>query len=159
MSRNRGGGASRRSGDMASGISCLRMEGLPVPDHTTLSRRARTWKPSARGNDRQHVADGPVHVLVDSTGLKIYGAGKWLEEKHGAKSRRGWRKLHREWEKGGVQAARANLPCLSRPSATAARTFNTRWAPTGDQRICRFLFIRAFTRLLAALSAGELDIG
>lgn len=30
----------------------------------------------------------------DSTGLKIYGAGQWLEEKHGAKSRRGWRKLH-----------------------------------------------------------------
>lgn len=67
---------------------------LAVPDHTTLSRRARTWKPSARSNDRQHVADGPIHVLVDSTGLKIYGTGQWLEEKHGAKSRRGWRKLH-----------------------------------------------------------------
>ena len=67
---------------------------LPVPDHTTLSRRARTWKPTARGNDQQHVADGPIHVLVDSTGLKIYGTGQWLEEKHGTKSRRGWRKLH-----------------------------------------------------------------
>jgi hypothetical protein len=67
---------------------------LAVPDHTTLSRRARTWKPSARGNDRQHVADGPIHVLVDSTGLNIYDAGQWLEQKHGAKSRRGWRKLH-----------------------------------------------------------------
>lgn len=67
---------------------------LPVPDHTTLSRRAKTWKPSARSSDRQHVADGPVHVLIDSTGLKIYGAGQWLEEKHGARSRRSWRKLH-----------------------------------------------------------------
>jgi len=67
---------------------------LPVPDHTTLSRRARTWKPSAGSSGRQPVASGPVHVLVDSTGLKIYGAGQWLEEKHGAKSRRGWRKLH-----------------------------------------------------------------
>ncbi|MDR6903765.1 IS5 family transposase, partial [Rhizobium miluonense] len=37
---------------------------------------------------------GPVHVLIDSTGLKIYGAGQWLEQKHGAKSRRGWCKLH-----------------------------------------------------------------
>jgi hypothetical protein len=76
--------------------SVLDMMGLnmPVPDHTTLSRRARTWKPSARSNDRQHVADGPIHVLVDSTGLKVYGAGQWLEEKHGAKSRRNWRKLH-----------------------------------------------------------------
>lgn len=67
---------------------------LAVPDHTTLSRRARTWKPSARSNHRQHVAGGPVHVLIDSTGLKIYGAGQWVEEKHGTKSRRGWRKLH-----------------------------------------------------------------
>jgi hypothetical protein len=35
-----------------------------------------------------------VHVLVDSTGLEVYGAGQWLEEKHGAKYRRSWRKLH-----------------------------------------------------------------
>ncbi|WP_415926492.1 transposase, partial [Neorhizobium phenanthreniclasticum] len=40
------------------------------------------------------MVDGPVHVLIDSTGLKIYGAGQWLEEKHGVKSRRSWRKLH-----------------------------------------------------------------
>jgi len=32
--------------------------------------------------------------LIDSTGLKVYGAGQWLEAKHGAKSRRKWRKLH-----------------------------------------------------------------
>ena len=31
---------------------------------------------------------------VDSTGLQVYGAGQWLEEKHGVRSRRGWRKLH-----------------------------------------------------------------
>jgi hypothetical protein len=31
---------------------------------------------------------------VDSTGLKLYGAGEWLVEKHGAKMRRSWRKLH-----------------------------------------------------------------
>lgn len=76
--------------------SVLDMMGLdlPVPDHTTLSRRARTWKLSGKSKDRQQMADGPIHVLVDSTGLKIYGAGQWLEEKHGSKSRRGWRKLH-----------------------------------------------------------------
>lgn len=38
--------------------------------------------------------DEPVHVLIDSTGLKVYGVGQCLEEKHGARSRRGWRKLH-----------------------------------------------------------------
>lgn len=39
-------------------------------------------------------AGQPAHVLIDSTGLKVYGAGEWLQEKHGQKSRRGWRKLH-----------------------------------------------------------------
>jgi hypothetical protein len=37
---------------------------------------------------------GPVHILIDSTGLEVHGAGQWLAEKHGAKSRRRWRKLH-----------------------------------------------------------------
>jgi len=35
-----------------------------------------------------------MHLLVDSTGLKLYGAGEWLLEKHGTKTRRSWRKLH-----------------------------------------------------------------
>ena len=33
----------------------------------------------------------PLHLLVDSTGLKLCGAGEWLVEKHGAKTRRSWR--------------------------------------------------------------------
>jgi hypothetical protein len=63
---------------------------LPVPDHTTLSRRARTLAvaPQAR------TAGGPVHLLVDSTGVKLSGPGEWLVEKHGTKRRRAWRKLH-----------------------------------------------------------------
>jgi transposase len=35
-----------------------------------------------------------LHLLVDSTGLKIYGEGEWLDQKHGIRSRRRWRKLH-----------------------------------------------------------------
>ena len=35
-----------------------------------------------------------MHLLVDATGLKLYGPGEWLAEKHGARTRRGWRKLH-----------------------------------------------------------------
>lgn len=76
-------------------LSLLDLMGLdlPVPDHTTLSRRAQIWEPSAR-QKRRAEEDGPLHVLVDSTGLKVYGAGQWLEDKHGARSRRNWRKLH-----------------------------------------------------------------
>ena len=36
----------------------------------------------------------PVHVVTNSTGLKVYGAGAWQREKHGERGRRTWRKLH-----------------------------------------------------------------
>jgi hypothetical protein len=39
-------------------------------------------------------ASGPMTVVIDSTGLKVFGAGEWHLEKHGGKSRRTWRKLH-----------------------------------------------------------------
>jgi hypothetical protein len=35
-----------------------------------------------------------MHLIVDSTGLKLCGAGEWLTEKHGTRTRRSWRKLH-----------------------------------------------------------------
>ncbi|MBP2450024.1 hypothetical protein JOH51_007532 [Rhizobium leguminosarum] len=85
----------RQSEGFLSSVLALMGLDLPAPDHTTLSRRARTWSPPARrSNCQPALSDGPLHVLVDSTGLKIYGAGQWLEERHGAKSHRGWRKLH-----------------------------------------------------------------
>ena len=37
---------------------------------------------------------GPMHVVIDSTGLKVYGAGEWHQAKHGGRDRRSWRKLH-----------------------------------------------------------------
>jgi hypothetical protein len=72
--------------------SVLSLMGLTIstPDHTTVSRRAVTL-PVIQATSVPH---GPLHVLIDSTGLQVYGAGQWLEAKHGAKSRRKWRKLH-----------------------------------------------------------------
>jgi len=64
---------------------------LAVPDHSTLCRRAETLEVT-RPRPRR---DGePMHLLVDSTGLKLCGSGEWLLEKHGTKTRRSWRKLH-----------------------------------------------------------------
>src|SRR5687767_7173637 len=40
------------------------------------------------------VSGGPIHLLVDSSGLKLSGPGEWLAEKHGTSKRRSWRKLH-----------------------------------------------------------------
>jgi hypothetical protein len=63
---------------------------LAVPDHSTLSRRAETLAvPNLSPNSRR-----PVHLLVDSTGLRLCGPGEWLVEKHGTRRRRSWRKLH-----------------------------------------------------------------
>lgn len=80
-------------GLLASVLQLMGLD-LAVPDHTTLSRRASTSRLSDRRQGCRFPGDGPIHVLIDSTGLEIYGAGQWLEEKHGARSRRRWRKLH-----------------------------------------------------------------
>jgi hypothetical protein len=72
--------------------SILRLLGidLAIPDHSTLSRRAETLE----GPIPCRSSRGPVHLLVDSTGLQLCGPGEWLIEKHGTKRRRSWRKLH-----------------------------------------------------------------
>jgi Transposase DDE domain len=73
--------------------SVLRLLGLElaVPDHSTLSRRAEALEVPRPRPD----GDGePVHLLVDSTGLKLCGPGEWLAEKHGTRKRRSWKKLH-----------------------------------------------------------------
>jgi len=67
---------------------------LRVPDHTTLSRRAATLDVPRPGNAGAGAGSEPLHLLVDSTGLKLCGKGEWLLEKHGRATRRSWRMLH-----------------------------------------------------------------
>ena len=63
---------------------------LAVPDHTTLSRRACGLPTqNCQGSNA-----GELHLIVDSTGLKLRGAGEWLFEKHRTMKRRAWRKFH-----------------------------------------------------------------
>ena len=71
---------------------------LSVPDHTTLSRRSqhlrRRLRPVPPGEG--------LHLVLDSTGLSIVGAGEWAAATHGGCGRRGWRKLHRGVDQSGV---------------------------------------------------------
>ena len=68
---------------------------LAVPTFSTLSRRAETVDvPRLRPCSNHNADREPLHLLVDSTGLKLCGAGEWLVEKHGTRKRRAWRKLH-----------------------------------------------------------------
>jgi transposase len=63
---------------------------LAVPDHSTLSRRMGQLE-----IDLPVVpATGARHVVVDSTGVKVYGEGEWKTRQHGVSKRRTWRKLH-----------------------------------------------------------------
>jgi hypothetical protein len=65
---------------------------IAVPDFSTLSRRGKGLILSARPRS---TSGKPVHLDVDGTGLKIFGEGEWLEEKHKTKrKRRSWRKLY-----------------------------------------------------------------
>ena len=76
-------------GFVSSLLELLRLD-LPVPDYSTISRRqsslatSLTVSPSSR----------PRHVVVDATGLRVYGSGEWHVRKHRHGRRRAWRKLH-----------------------------------------------------------------
>jgi hypothetical protein len=76
-------------GMLCSIIQMLGLD-LPVPDHTTLARRSARLSLTTTLKKPK----GPVTVVIDSSGLKIFGAGEWLHEKHGGKPRRSWRRLH-----------------------------------------------------------------
>ncbi len=64
--------------------------GLAVPNFSTVSRRSAKLPSISVGR----LPTGPLHVVIDSTGLKVFGASQWMAEKHGHRSRRCWRKLH-----------------------------------------------------------------
>ena len=61
-----------------------------VPDHSHMSRRAKGLTVQIPCKNRK----GPSHIVVDSTGLKIYGEGEWKVRKHGSSKRRRWIKVH-----------------------------------------------------------------
>jgi hypothetical protein len=71
--------------------SVLRLLGAesPAPHYSTLSRRAASLEVKL-----PRLSKGPLHLAVDSTGLKLYGEGEWKVRLHGKEKRRTWRKLH-----------------------------------------------------------------
>ena len=75
---------------------------LPVPDHSTLSKRSKALKVKLPKKMR-----GRLSIVMDSTGMKIYGEGEWKVRTHGKSKRRTWRKLHigADPDSGEIQAA------------------------------------------------------
>jgi hypothetical protein len=74
---------------------------LPVPDHSTLSKRGKGLQVKLPKKSSQS-----LNIVMDSTGLKIYGEGEWKVRQHGVSKRRTWRKLHlgANPEDGEIQA-------------------------------------------------------
>ena len=74
---------------------------LPVPDHSTLSKRGKELKVNLPKKTSQN-----LNIVMDSTGLKIYGEGEWKVRMHGVSKRRTWLKLHvgANPEDGEIQA-------------------------------------------------------
>jgi hypothetical protein len=85
------GPGGRPKGCCARSLPRLGLD-IGIPDHTTFSRCSPGLSLAKALALAQR--SGPVHVVTDSTGLKVYGAGAWLAERHGERGRRTWRKLH-----------------------------------------------------------------
>ena len=79
----------RASEGLARSLFGLMQVDLTVPDYTTLCRRAATVRVTLPKR-----ATGPLHLILDSTGLKVYGEGEWKVRQHGYSKRRTWLKLH-----------------------------------------------------------------
>jgi transposase len=100
-------------GFLRSVLSLMALE-LEAPDHTTLSRRSQQLKIDLRLTG----TEGPLHLLVDSTGLSIIGEGEWAAVKHGGHGKRAWKKLHLGVDRSGTIVAEV----LTNGNADDART-------------------------------------
>ena len=76
---------------------------LRSPDHTTLSRRGQHLDRRLRGGPRR----AGLHLIIDSTGRSIAGAGEWATAQHGGRGTRGWKKLPVGVDHTGVIVAHA----------------------------------------------------
>ena len=74
---------------------------LDVPDHTTLSRR--TAGLDVRLKHRDH--SRPLDLVIDATGVGVFGEGEWAAAKWGGRGKRGWKKLHLAVDQDGVIVA------------------------------------------------------
>src|SRR3712207_85944 len=82
----------RQTEGLLRSLATLLGVGIGIPDHTTFARRSPGLSLAAALAQAQRT--GPVHVVIDATGLKVHGAGEWLVEAHGGRGRPTWRNLH-----------------------------------------------------------------
>lgn len=62
-----------------------------APDYSTLSKRKKTLPVTIR---TRPMSNEPLHLVADSSGIKVYGEGEWKVRQHGISKRRTWKKIH-----------------------------------------------------------------
>ena len=93
----------RQTEGFVRSILTVMRAGLDAPDHTTLSRRSQML--DVAGHDVP--ARGPLHLIVDSTGLSVVGEGEWAAATHGGRGNRGWKTLHLGVDRASLIVAHA----------------------------------------------------
>ncbi|MDP3980924.1 MAG: IS5 family transposase [Chlamydiota bacterium] len=85
--------ALRQTEGLVESIMEILQLALEVPDYTVLCRRAKALKISSVLVRKINKGE-PLHIVMDSTGLKVYGEGEWKVRQHGCSKHRTWRKIH-----------------------------------------------------------------
>jgi hypothetical protein len=87
---------------------------LEVPDDSTLSRRGKTLKIKLK--TKLHL--GRIDLMIDSTGLSVFGEGQWAAAEHGKRGFQGWKKLQLGADDNGIIVAET----LTGPNVDDAKT-------------------------------------
>lgn len=90
--------------------SIFQLAALPLiaPDYSTIAKRTETLSPDLVRRAQNRTAK---HIVIDATGVKIYGEGEWKVRQHGKSKRRTWRKVHiaLDPDTGDIIIAKATL--------------------------------------------------
>jgi hypothetical protein len=108
----------RQTEGLMRSIAKLLSVDIAVPHFTTMSRKSNGLSLSAKAASKNA---NPLHLVVDSAGLKVFGEGQWLEKKHKIKcKRRSWRKLHLDLVSGQIVCSELTTDDIGDPKALSA---------------------------------------
>ncbi len=102
---------------------------LRCPDYTSVSKRAKSVNVSFKTSTRGEIA----HLVIDSTGLKVFGEGEWKVRKHGKERRRIWRKLHLAVDSNTHEVVCADLSLNNVTDSEAFRALSGRLTEKSEQ--------------------------